>query len=115
LALHRAESCPVLDRSADARACAGSSVTDCVPGTPGWAAASLVLAQAEGRDAPQDAAQRGHDVLGRVPAARLRSTARARLRQLDARPTAMGATAHGLAERLRTPPAPIDAHGRAIS
>ncbi|MET9442696.1 hypothetical protein [Streptomyces sp. NPDC006610] len=50
-----------------------------------------------------------------MPAARLRSTARARLRQLDARPTAMGATAHGLAERLRTPPAPIDAHGRAIS
>ncbi|MET9365823.1 Twin-arginine translocation pathway signal [Streptomyces sp. NPDC006632] len=115
LALHRAESYLLLDRAAEARACAESSVTDCVPGTPGWAAASLVLAQAEVRDAPQDAEQRGHDVLDRVSAARLRSTARTRLQQLDARLSARGSSSHGLNERLRTLPAPIDAHGRAIS
>lgn len=67
LALHRAESYLVLDRGAEGRACAESSVAACLPGTPGWAAASLILAQAEVRDAPQDAEQRGHDVLERVP------------------------------------------------
>ncbi|WP_331763345.1 Twin-arginine translocation pathway signal (plasmid) [Streptomyces albidoflavus] len=115
LALHRAESYLVLDRGAEGRACAESSVAACLPGTPGWAAASLILAQAEVRDAPQDAEQRGHDVLERVPAARLRSTARARLQQLDARLTARGATSRGLTERLHALPAPIDAHGRATS
>ncbi|MDX3540172.1 hypothetical protein PV721_38905 [Streptomyces sp. MB09-01] len=51
--------------------------------TPGWAAATLVLAQAEAPTQPGDAAQRALDVLDRVPAARLRSTSRARLTRLD--------------------------------
>ncbi|WP_406336080.1 hypothetical protein [Streptomyces sp. NBC_00203] len=53
LALHQAEAYLVLSRASDARARAEASLSDCISGTPGWAAASLVLAQAE---APQRSA-----------------------------------------------------------
>lgn len=76
LALHQAEAYLALGRADDARACAESSLAACPSGTPGWAAASLVLAGAETSGTARDAAQRAHDVLDRVPAARLRSTAR---------------------------------------
>lgn len=116
LALHQAEAYLVLGRAADARARAEASLSGCVSGTPGWAAASLVLAQGEVPDAPQDAAQRAHDVLERVPPARLRSTARARLAKLTgALAERGGPAADGLAERLRTLPPPIDAHGQALT
>lgn len=116
LALHQAEAYLVLGRAADARARAEASLSGCVSGTPGWAAASLVLAQGEVPDAPQDAAQRAHDVLERVPPARLRSTARARLAKLTgALAERGGPAADGLAERLRALPPPIDAHGQALT
>lgn len=77
-------------------------------------AASLVLAQAETPDAPQDAAQRAHDVLDNIPPARLRCTARTRLSQLTALLSPHDSTATSdLSERLRTLPPPINAHGQA--
>ncbi|MFE9437030.1 Twin-arginine translocation pathway signal [Streptomyces sp. NPDC006640] len=114
LALHQAEAYLALGRAPAARARAEGSLADCVSGTPGWAAASLVLAQAEALDTPQDAIQRAHAVLDRVPAARLRSTARTRLTRLT-RQLTEGDTraAEGLADRVRTLAPPIDAHGRA--
>ncbi|WND32807.1 Twin-arginine translocation pathway signal (plasmid) [Streptomyces sp. BB1-1-1] len=116
LALHQAEAYLALGRPNDARACAESSLAACPSGTPGWAAASLVLAQAETSGTARDAAQRAHDVLDRVPAARLRSTARARLSRLTGMLTShTGADASALAERLRTLPPPIDAHGQALT
>ncbi|MFF4731591.1 hypothetical protein ACFY3M_41085 [Streptomyces mirabilis] len=63
LALHQAEAHLVLDRADPARARAESSLAVYVSGTPAWAAASLVLAPLESVNAPQDAAQRAHDVL----------------------------------------------------
>ncbi|MFF8531661.1 Twin-arginine translocation pathway signal [Streptomyces sp. SAS_267] len=116
LALHQAESYLALGRCADARARAESSLVGCTSGTPGWAAASLVLAQGEASDAPHDAVQRAHDVLDRVPAARLRSTARTRLSHLTGMLAGhASADASTLAERLRTLPPPIDAHGQALT
>ncbi|WP_329550447.1 hypothetical protein [Streptomyces sp. NBC_00696] len=73
LALDQAEAYLALGRAADARARAEASLSGCISGTPGWAAASLVLAQGEVPDAPQDAVQRAHDVPEHVPPARLRS------------------------------------------
>ncbi|MFG2960794.1 Twin-arginine translocation pathway signal [Streptomyces sp. NPDC048291] len=116
LALHQAEAYLALGRAADARARAESSLAQCTSGTPGWAAAALVLAQAEASGTARDAAQRAHDVLDRVPAARLRSTARARLSRLANMLTSHAAAdASALTERLRTLPAPIDAHGRPLT
>ncbi|MEU7148635.1 hypothetical protein AB0B15_11430 [Streptomyces sp. NPDC045456] len=77
------------------------------------AAATLVLARADAPDHPGNAAQRALDVLDRVPPARLRSTARRRLTQLDSSLTA-NATAVGvtdLHERLRALPGPVDPYG----
>ncbi|MEV8480092.1 hypothetical protein [Streptomyces sp. NPDC051173] len=82
--------------------------------TPGWAAATLVLAQAEAPTQPTDAAQRALDVLARVPAARLRSTSRARLARLDQVLTGVSATGVGdLHERVRVLVPLIDNHGNA--
>ncbi|MER5665945.1 hypothetical protein [Streptomyces mirabilis] len=81
---------------------------------PGWAAATLVLAQAEASAQPSDAAQRGLDVLDRIPPSRLRSTARTRLRRLDSLLADRPADSVGdLRERLGTLPPPVDAHGAA--
>jgi hypothetical protein len=116
LALHQAEAYLALGRADKTRACAESSLAACTSGTLGWAAASLVLGQAETSSTARDAAQRAHDVLDRVPAARLRSTARARLSRLTGMLTShTGADASALAERLRTLPPPIDAHGQALT
>ncbi|MFD8220922.1 hypothetical protein ACFV2U_46500 [Streptomyces sp. NPDC059697] len=114
LALHQAEAHLTLGRTDQARARAEASAAACTPGTPGWAAATLVLAQAEASDQPSDAAQRALDVLDRVPPSRLRATARTRLGRLDgllaARPTEGVAD---LRERLRTLPPPVDSSGAA--
>jgi hypothetical protein len=59
LTLHQAEAHLVLDRADDGRAHAESSVAVYVSGIPAWAAASLVLAQSESVNAPQDTAQPG--------------------------------------------------------
>ncbi|MEY2232869.1 hypothetical protein [Streptomyces sp. BF23-19] len=81
--LHQAESAIALGHHNRARAAAETSIASTAVATPGWAAATLVLAQAEAPTQPADAAQRALDVLDRVPAARLRSTSRARLARLD--------------------------------
>lgn len=116
LALHQADAYLALGRATEARARAESSLAECVSATPGWAAASLVLAQAESFDTPWDAAQRAHDVLDRVPATRLRSPTRTRLSRLTGL-LAGHATAEvgSVAERLRTLPPSIDAHGQALT
>ncbi|MEF3118912.1 Twin-arginine translocation pathway signal [Streptomyces chrestomyceticus] len=111
--LHEAEAHLALGRSGQAARAAEASAAQKTDGTPGWAAATLVLARAEATDRPGDAAQRALDVLDRVPPARLRSTARRRLTQLDtALTTTSGAGISDLRERLRALPAPVDAHGR---
>ncbi|MCX5206019.1 Twin-arginine translocation pathway signal [Streptomyces sp. NBC_00237] len=116
LALHEAEAHARLGRTAQATTCAETSLTACLPDTPGWAAASLVLAQAEAAEQPTDAAQRAVGVLDRIPAARLRSTARDRLirlgRQLG---TTDAAGVTELHDRIRTLPPHIDSHGAATA
>ncbi|MEV7885137.1 Twin-arginine translocation pathway signal [Streptomyces sp. NPDC002817] len=114
--LHEAEAYRVLGRGDQAVVAAEASLDACVTGTPSWTAASLTLAQAEAPNRPSDAAQRALDVLQQVPIARLRSTARARLEQLDgalASVTAAGVT--DLHERVRTLKPVINAHGIAES
>jgi hypothetical protein len=112
LALHQAEAHLTLGRAEQARTRAEASAAACTTGTPGWAAATLGLAQAEAFDQPSDAAQRALDVLDRVPPSHLRTTARTRLERLNgllaARPAEYVAD---LRERLRrrlplTRPAP---------
>ncbi|EPH45352.1 hypothetical protein STRAU_1617 [Streptomyces aurantiacus JA 4570] len=116
LALHQADAFVVLGRTAAARTSAEASLAACAADTPSWAAASLTLAQAESTSAPQDAVQRAHDVLDRVPATRLRSTARTRLWHLNGMLTGVGGPVAGdLMERLRMLPASIDAHGQALT
>ncbi|MER5501883.1 hypothetical protein ABT096_32415 [Streptomyces sp. NPDC002561] len=108
LALHQAEADLALGRHQQARTRAEASCAACPDGTGGWAAAALVLAQAEAAGSPQDAVQRALHVLDHVPAARLRSTARTRLHQLSTH------HATDLTERLHTLPTAIDHHGHAL-
>ncbi|GAV38292.1 hypothetical protein [Streptomyces acidiscabies] len=114
--LHQAEAFRVLGRTDKAITAAEGSLNACVPETPGWAAASLTLAQAEADVRPGDAAQRALGVLEHVPAVRLRSTARSRLKQLDA--ALASSTADGVAdlhERVRALRPVINTHGIAES
>ncbi|WP_327425810.1 hypothetical protein [Streptomyces sp. NBC_01236] len=114
LALHQAEAHLTLGRTEQAHTRAEASAAACTPGTPGWAAATLVLAQAEASDQPSDAAQRALDVLDRVPPSRLRATARTRLEHLEGLLAAHPAEyVADLRERLRTLPPPVDASGAA--
>lgn len=116
LALHEADAHLTLGRHDQAATRAEASAADCIPETPGWAAATLVLAQAEAAREAGDAASRGLDVLARVPAERLRSTARARLDRLAAALTGVDTAAvRDLAEHVRALPPAIDAHGRGLS
>ncbi|MFE4824113.1 hypothetical protein ACFRFU_48790 [Streptomyces sp. NPDC056704] len=114
LTLHQAEAHLALGRTAQARSRAESSAATSTTGTPGWAAATLVLAQAEASAQPSDAAQRALDVLDRIPPSRLRSTARTRLKRLDSmladRPAESVSDLH---ERLNALPPPVNAHGAA--
>ncbi|MYZ35585.1 hypothetical protein GT002_10810 [Streptomyces sp. SID4917] len=74
------------------------------------------MAQAEAATRPSDAAQRAVEVLARVPAARLRSTSRARLAQLGSALAASDAAGVAdLRERVRALPPSIDAHGGVVS
>jgi hypothetical protein len=78
---------------------------------PAGSSTVVDLAQAEAADQPTDAAQRAVGVLDRIPAARLRSTARARLgRQLG---TTEAAGVTDLHDRIRTLPPHIHSHGAA--
>ncbi|MEU9489065.1 hypothetical protein AB0D83_36435 [Streptomyces decoyicus] len=115
-ALHKAETHLALGQTAQAAGQAQASMSDTVAGTPGWAAATLVLALAEAASHSADAAQRALDVLEQVPAAKLRSTTRARLARLDrALAATSAAAACDLHERLRSLPPAINDHGTAVS
>lgn len=116
LDLHESEAWLALNRIDRAATRAEASAAGCVPHTPGWAAATLVLAQAEASARPGDAAARALDVLERIPAERLRSTARDRLRTLVAAlDRADVASVRDLRERLRVLPPPIDIYGRSTT
>ncbi|WP_143078980.1 hypothetical protein [Nonomuraea pusilla] len=116
LALHEAEAWLALGRTDRAVIRAEASVAACVPYTPGWAAATLTLARAEALGQPGDSAARALDVLECIPAARLRSTSRDRLKVLvGALGDADIATVRDLHERARTLPPPIDIHGRSTA
>ncbi|CAM5288476.1 hypothetical protein GCM10010329_81010 [Streptomyces spiroverticillatus] len=116
LALHEAEAHIRLGRTALAITCAETSLTTTTTGTPGWAAASLVLAQAEAPAQPADAAHRALHVLDTVPPARLRSTTRTRLSRLALDLTTTDAAGVAdLRDRLRTLPPAIDHHGAATA
>ncbi|WP_328912052.1 MULTISPECIES: Twin-arginine translocation pathway signal [unclassified Streptomyces] len=115
-ALHEADAHRALRRTERATACAEQSLSTATPGTPAWAAASLLMAQTEATTAPTDAAQRADHVLTRILATRLRSPSRARLTQLAS--ALAGVDAAGVAdlrERVRALPPSIDAHGGAVS
>lgn len=112
--LHVAEAHLTLERYDRAADVARESIAAAPAETPGWAAATLVLALAEARDTPDQAAARAIGVLDLIPPPRLRATARERLTRLGrlldgsaARPAAE------LAERLRVLPAPIRPDGTA--
>ncbi|MFE0055414.1 Twin-arginine translocation pathway signal [Streptomyces sp. NPDC059003] len=114
--LHEAEAHRVLGRTDQATAAAETSLAACTPGTPGWAAASLALAQAEALARPDDAAERALAVLEQNPPARLRSTARARLTDLNASLTSVDTTTVAdLRERVRTLPPAITTQGTALA
>jgi hypothetical protein len=103
-----------LAQARDGKPIGEASAVACTTGTPGWAAATLVLAQAEASDQPSDAAQRALDVLDRVPPSRLRATARTRLERLNGLLAGRPAEyVTDLRERLRTLPPPVDASGAA--
>ena len=111
--LHAAEAQLLLGRGDQAAGHAAASAAACRPGSPGWAAAAVVLARADAARRPGDAAVRALGVLDRVPADRLRSTTRARLAALDADLRAVDQPdARTLRDRLRALPPPVDAHGR---
>ncbi|MFK0017028.1 Twin-arginine translocation pathway signal [Streptomyces sp. NPDC091027] len=112
--LLQAETAIVLGHDERARTTAEASIAVTAPATPGWAAATLVLAQAEAPTQPGDAARRALDVLERVPAARLRSSSRMRLTRLD--DMLIGVPAAGvedLHECIRALAPLIDNHGNA--
>lgn len=114
--LHAAEAHLTLERYDRAAEVARESAAAAPQDTPGWAAATLVLALAEAPVMPGDAALRALDVLDRIPPARLRATARARLARLDRR---LADTDHAavrdLVERIRLLPAPIGVDGSATA
>ncbi|MYR56098.1 Twin-arginine translocation pathway signal, partial [Streptomyces sp. SID625] len=112
--LHVAEAHLTLERYDRAAAVARESVDAAPAETPGWAAATLVLALAEARDAPDQAATRALGVLDLIPPPRLRATSRERLTRLVQLldPSTVSSAAE-LAERLRTLPAPIRTDGTA--
>ncbi|MFJ9434656.1 Twin-arginine translocation pathway signal [Streptomyces sp. NPDC101490] len=112
--LHVAEAHLTLERYDRAADVARTSITAAPEHTPGWVAATLVLALAEARDAPDQAAGRALDILDLIPPSRLRATARTRLTRLE---HALGTSAIGpgadLTARLRALPAPIRPDGTA--
>ncbi|MFJ4700651.1 Twin-arginine translocation pathway signal [Streptomyces sp. NPDC088768] len=112
--LHVAEAYLTLERFDRAAGVARESIAAAPAETPGWVAATLVLALAEAREAPDQAATRALGVLDLVPPPRLRATARERLTRLGRLLDASAAnSAAELAERLRTLPPPVRADGTA--
>lgn len=114
--LHAAEANLTLRRYERAARIAEASIAVKTPYTPGWAAATLVLALAEANDRPADAALRALDILDQIPAARLRSTSRSRLARLDRSLSGVDVRpVRDLQERLRVLPPPINEDGTATA
>ncbi|MCX4682191.1 Twin-arginine translocation pathway signal [Streptomyces sp. NBC_01433] len=111
--LHVAEAHLTLERYDRAAEVARTSIAAAPEHTPGWVAATLVLALAEARDAPEQAVGRALDILNLIPPARLRATARSRLARLERLLITSTSLAPELTERLRTLPAPIRTDGTA--
>lgn len=83
--LHAADAYLALGRAEEARTHAEASLEHCRLHTPGWAAAMIALARAEGQRArPDQAAELSLLVLDQIPPERLRETTRQRLAVLDA-------------------------------
>ncbi|MYU06043.1 Twin-arginine translocation pathway signal [Streptomyces sp. SID8366] len=112
--LHVAEAYLTLERFDRAAGVARESIAAAPAETPGWVAATLVLALAEARDAPDQAATRALGVLDLIPPPRLRATARERLTRLERLLSAsVAGSATALSERLRALPASIRVDGTA--
>ncbi|WP_042382705.1 hypothetical protein [Streptacidiphilus melanogenes] len=112
--LHAAEANLTLRRYDRAARIAEASIAAKTPYSPGWAAATLVLALAESSARPDEAARRALDILDRIPAARLRATSRSRLARLDRILAGVeAAPVRDLAERVRALPPPITEDGTA--
>ncbi|WP_233580341.1 Twin-arginine translocation pathway signal [Streptomyces triticirhizae] len=112
--LHVAEAHLTLERFDRAANVARESIAAAPAETPAWVAATLVLALAEARDTPEEAANRALGVLDLIPPQRLRATARTRLARLGRLlNTSTIDSATQLTERLSTLPAPIRADGTA--
>jgi hypothetical protein len=116
LELHAAEANLALDRPDRAREHAAASAGYCQPNGPGWAAASLTMAQAESRGGQHDRAAGGALlVLDRIPPERLRSTSRRRLAALAPQVARIDAPEpRMLRERLRLLP-PVSDRGETRS
>jgi hypothetical protein len=113
--LNTAEAYLALGLPERARPLAETSAAACTPGSPGWAAATLLHARTEATAGqPADAAARALAVLDSVPVNRLRATSRTRLATLQADLAGVQAAAvTDLRDRVRAlPAAVIDPHGR---
>ena len=112
--LHGAELHLVLNEPTAAAPLAEESVAATTAGTPGWAAATLLLARTEATAGDgDDAAARACAVLDAVPVNRLRATSRARLTHLTHDLAGLRtASVVELHDRLRALPAPIGLHGQ---
>lgn len=111
LELHIAEAHLLLSEPADAANHANASISATRHGGAGWAAATVVLGQAEAlHDRPDQAAQLAHSVLDTISPPALRQTSRRRLQVLDRRLQALthpGPQAQDLHGRLiELPPHP---------
>lgn len=84
LTLHAADAYITLGRPDQARTYAQTSIDHKRPDTPGWAAATITLAQAEFTQRPDHTAELSHHVLDRIPPNQLRDTTRRRLAVADA-------------------------------
>lgn len=111
--LHVSEAHLTLERFDQAAAVARESIAAAPAATPAWVAATLVLALAEARDVPDQAATRALGVLDRISPPRLRATARGRLTRLGRLLDTTAGPAAELAQRLRALPPPIRADGTA--
>lgn len=106
LALHAADANIILGRPDQARTYAQTSIDHKRPDTPGWAAATITLAQAEFTRRPDHTAELSHHVLDRIPPNQLRDTTRRRLAVADTLLLSINhPRADELHERLRTLPA----------
>ncbi|MFI6984252.1 tetratricopeptide repeat protein [Embleya sp. NPDC050154] len=110
--LHTAETHIALGQGETASGHARASMSAAPHASPGWAAATAVLALAEACAAPGDAAARAHDLLDRVPAQHLRATTRERLDRLALGMPRDVRAGDELRQRLHALPRAVDTHGR---